>query len=145
MVNHQVVIIFLCYSINPFIRKIAITQLNDCTGYALLQFTTMVGNSLYLIYNHHLLSLNDIKVKNLQYSVGSSTLTVLGSCYMTKSLKENSVSNLIPQIQVLTIIASYLVDYLFNNKILTHKQIIGISLLIGGIIFSKDENKNIDN
>ena len=47
--NNQIIIVFLCYSANPFIRKIAITQLNDYTGYAIIQFTTMIGLTLTFI------------------------------------------------------------------------------------------------
>lgn len=135
--NHQVVIVFLCYSINPFIRKIAITRLNDYTGYALIQLTTMVGNCFYLIRNQHLLSLGDVRVQHLQYSLASSTLTVLSSYHMTKLLKEHSTSEITTQIQVLTIVTSFLVDYIFNKKILTDKQMVGIFFMISGIMLSK--------
>lgn len=136
--NHQVVIVILCYSINPFIRKIAITQLNDYTGYALIQFTTMVGNCFYLIRNHHLLSLEDVRLQHLQYSLGSSALTVLSSYHMTKLLKEHSTSYITTEIQVLTIITSILVDYIFNEVLLTKKQIIGVFFMVSGVILSKN-------
>jgi len=136
--NHQIVIVFLCYSLNPFIRKIAITQLNDYTGYALIQFTTMMGNVIYLVRNQRLLELNDITLRHLQYSMGSSALTVLSSYHMTRLLKENSASSITSQIQVLTIITSFIVDYLFNDQLLTNKQVFGIFLMISGIILSKN-------
>lgn len=136
--NHQIVIVFLCYSLNPFIRKIAITQLNDYTGYALIQFTTMMGNVIYLVRNQRLLELNDITLRHLQYSMGSSALTVLSSYHMTRLLKENSASSITTQIQVLTIITSFIVDYLFNDQLLTNKQVFGIFLMVSGIILSKN-------
>ena len=136
--NHQIVIVFLCYSLNPFIRKIAITQLNDYTGYALIQFTTMMGNVIYLVRNPRLLELNDITLRHLQYSMGSSALTVLSSYHMTRLLKENSASSITSQIQVLTIITSFIVDYLFNDQLLTNKQVFGIFLMVSGIVLSKN-------
>ena len=136
--NHQIVIVFLCYSLNPFIRKIAITQLNDYTGHALIQFTTMMGNVIYLVRNQRLLELNDINLKHLQYSMGSSALTVLSSYHMTRLLKENSASSITSQIQVLTIITSFIIDYLFNEQLLTNKQVFGIFLMVSGIILSKN-------
>lgn len=139
--NHQVVIVFLCYSINPFIRKNAITHLNDCTGYALVQFTTAASNSFYLLYNWNLLYLEDIKFMNLKYAVCSSSLTFLSSYYLTKLLKENSTSDVMTQVQVFTILSSFLIDYLFNNLLLTNNQIIGIFLLVYGIILSKNDTK----
>jgi len=136
--NHQIVIVFLCYSLNPFIRKIAITQLNDYTGYALIQFTTMMVNGIYLVREQRLLALNDITLRHLQYSMGSSALTVLSSYHMTRLLKENSASSITTQIQVLTIITSFIVDYLFNDQLLTNKQVFGIFLMVSGIILSKN-------
>jgi uncharacterized membrane protein len=136
--NHQIVIVFLCYSLNPFIRKIAITQLNDYTGYALIQFTTMMGNVIYLVRNQRLLELNDITLRHLQHSMGSSALTVLSSYHMTRLLKENSASSITSQIQVLTIITSFIVDYLFNDQLLTNKQVFGIFLMVSGIVLSKN-------
>lgn len=135
--NHQVVIVFLCYSLNPFIRKAAITQLNDYTGYALIQLTTMMGNLVYLVRNQHLLKLEDVTQNHFQYSMGSSALTVLSSYHMTKLLKEDSASSITSQIQALTIVTSFIVDYLFNDKMLTNKQVFGIFLMVSGIILSK--------
>ena len=136
--NNQIIIVFLCYSANPFIRKIAITQLNDYTGYAIIQFTTMIGNFVYLMRNQHLLKLEDINHKHLQYSIGSSALTILSSYHMTRLLKENSASSITSQIQALTIVTSFIVDYIFNEQILTNKQVFGIFLMVSGIVLSKN-------
>jgi len=110
--------------------------LNDYTGYAIIQFTTTIGNCVYLFCNQHMLSLEDATFRHLQYSIGSSALTVLSSYHMTKLLKQHSVSSVTSQIQVLTIVTSFFVDYFFNNKILTHKQLFGILFMISGIILS---------
>ena len=135
--NHCVIIVFLCYGINPFMRKIAIANLNDYTGYALIQFTTVIGNSLYLIKNKHLLSFNDITYRSIHYSITSSALTVISSYHMNKLLKDNSASNITTKIQILTIITSYIIDYLFNHQKLTIKQTIGLLFMISGILISK--------
>lgn len=138
--NHRVVVVFLCYSINPFIRKIAIAQLNDYTGYALIQFTTLMGNCIYLIRHAHLLRLQDIYFRNMQYALGSGALTVLSSYHMTKLLKEKTTtttSSITSQIQVLTIVTSFIVDYFFNGKKLSQKQVFGILLMLSGIAMSK--------
>ena len=136
--KHQVVIVFLCYSINPFIRKIAITHLNNYTGYALIQFTTMLGNFVYLVRNQHLLNLGDITHKQFQFSMGSSALTILSSYHMTRLLKDNSASSITSQIQALTIVTSFIVDYIFNDQILTNKQAFGIFMMVCGIVLSKN-------
>tara|TARA_B110001450_G_scaffold245507_1_gene258601 strand:- start:218 stop:634 length:417 start_codon:yes stop_codon:yes gene_type:complete len=136
MMNRQIVIVFLCYSLNPFIRKTAINQLNDYTGYALIQTTTLAGNVFYLLQQRQMLRLDDVYLRNIQYSLGSSALTVLSSYHMTKLLKENATSTITTQIQVLTIVTSFFVDYLFNRAIFTQKQIFGVLMMIGGIALS---------
>ena len=136
IMNKRTVLVFLCYSINPFVRKIAITHLNDYTGYAVIQFTTMLGNTIYLIRNKHVLSLKDVRIENIQYSLGSSALTILSSYHMTKLLKENPASIVTTQIQVFTIITSYIVDYLLNEQKMTAKQIFGVFLMISGVMIS---------
>lgn len=135
--NQQIIIVFLCYSINPFVRKVAITQLNSCTGYALLQFTTAVGNCFYLSQNYRLVQFQDLRRQHIQYSICSSALTILSSYHMTKLLKQHSASEITTQIQVLTIITSFIVDFIFNKQLLTNKQILGVFFMISGIILSK--------
>ena len=136
--NYSILTVFLCYSINPFIRKMAIINLNDYTGYALIQLTTTTGNLFYLTQNSQLFCLHSISKYNLRYSICSSLLTVLSSYHMTKLLKNNSTSKITSQIQVLTIVTSFLVDYLFNKQVLNNKEILGIFFMLAGISLTKN-------
>jgi drug/metabolite transporter (DMT)-like permease len=55
---------------------------------------------------------------------------------MTKLLKEHATGEITTQIQVLTIVTSFLVDYLFNEQTLSNRQTIGVFLMICGILLS---------
>ena len=132
--NIKIIIVFLSYSINPFIRKLAIMNTNDYTGYALLQTTTLAGNIVYIYLHKDKIITQDIAPRNIQYSVASSALTILSSYQMTKLIKNSSVGNLTTKIQVLTIISTYIVNYLINSETVTMRQLFGIMLMLSGII-----------
>lgn len=133
----RIIVVFLSYSVNPYIRKVAITGLNDYTGYAIIQTTTLMGNVAYLLSERHNLVLDDISMYNIQYSFASSALTILSSYQMTNLIKDKSTANVTTKIQVFTIISSYLVDYLVNSTRLSPKQVFGIILMIMGIAITK--------
>lgn len=132
--NIKIVIVFLSYSINPFIRKFAIMNTNDYTGYALLQTTTLAGNIVYIYLHKDKIVTQEITRINIQYSVASSALTILSSYQMTKLIKTNSMGKLTTKIQVLTIISTYIVNYLINSETVTMRQLFGIMLMLSGII-----------
>ncbi len=134
--NIKIVIVFLSYSINPFIRKFAIMNMNDYTGYALLQTTTLVGNVGYIYLHKDKIITQDITPRNIKYSVASSALTILSSYQMTKLIKTSSMGNLTTKIQVLTIISTYIVNYLINSETVTMRQLFGIMLMLSGIIIT---------
>ncbi len=135
--NFDIVIVIMSFSINPYLRKEAVTGLNDFTGYALVQTTTTIGNIIYLYVKKHNFQLITIKQENLQFSLASSALTILSSYKMNKLLKTNYTSILTTKIQVFTIISSYILDYLLNTNYLTKKQILGVFLMLSGIVLTK--------
>ena len=53
---------------------------------------------------------------------------------MTKMIKNSSVGNLTTKIQALTIISTYIVNYLINSETVTMRQLFGIMLMLSGII-----------
>ena len=134
--NIRIIIVFLSYSINPFIRKYAIINTNSYTGYALLQSTTLVGNMIYLYLQKDNIRIKDITANNIQYSFASSSLTILSSYQMTRLITVSSMSNLTCKVQVSTIISTYIVDYIINSNKLNLRQIFGIFLMISGIIIT---------
>ena len=132
--NIPIIIVFLSYSINPFVRKFAIMNLNSCTGYTLLQGTTLAGNIVYLYLQKDNLQIKDITPHHIQYSILSSALTILSSYQMTTLIKTCSMANLTTKVQVLTIVSTYIVDYIINHNRLTMKDLFGIVLMLSGIM-----------
>jgi len=132
--NVPIIVVFLSYSINPFVRKFAIINMNNCTGYALLQGTTLVGNIVYLYLQKDNLQIKDITPHHIQYSILSSALTILSSYQMNTLIKTCSVANLTTKVQVLTIVSTYTVDYIINHNTLTMRELFGIFLMLSGIM-----------
>ena len=135
--NVEMIIVFLSYSINPFIRKQAISNLNDYTGYALIQTTTLIGNLSYLYLHKYKVNLNDITYNHIKFSTISSAITILSSYNVQKLLKKQHTSNLTTNIQVSTIISTYFMDYLINSKNITQKEGLGVLLMIIGLLIAK--------
>lgn len=137
MYNINTLIVVVCYSINPFIKKQAIKNLNMETGYLLVQLSTTAGNAIFLYLNKEKFNLDEINIKQINYAMISSALTILSSYKMTELIKyKKDISDLTSKIQILTIIMSYIIDYKNFNKLL-HKQYIGIILMIAGLLLNK--------
>lgn len=132
--NVPIIVVFLSYSINPFVRKFAIMNMNSCTGYALLHGTTLAGNIVYLYLQKDNLQIKDITPHHIQYSILSSALTILSSYQMNTLIKTCSVANLTTKVQVLTIVSTYTVDYIINHNTLTMRELLGIFLMLSGIM-----------
>tara|TARA_Y100000389_G_C17093252_1_gene332308 strand:+ start:82 stop:495 length:414 start_codon:yes stop_codon:yes gene_type:complete len=132
----DLLVVVFCYSINPFIRKKALSNLSLESGYALIQTTTTIGNLIYLYTMKNNIELKNIKYINVKLSLLSSILTILSSYKMNVLLKNNNISNLSSKIQVLTILNSYLIDY-NNIANMNKQQITGLIFMLIGIILTK--------
>lgn len=132
----DLLVVVFCYSINPFIRKKALSNLSLESGYALIQTTTTIGNLIYLYTMKNNIELKNIKYINVKLSLLSSILTILSSYKMNVLLKNNNISNLTSKIQVLTILNSYLIDY-NNIANMNKQQITGLIFMLIGIILTK--------
>ena len=132
--NKDFAIIILSYSINPFIRKYAIINLNRPTGVALLQFSNILINSFYLCNNKKDINIEKITSLNFNYSLISNILTLLSSLSVNNLLINKKISNSITYVQALTIVSSNIIDIYINSNTKSKKQIIGLFLIIVGII-----------
>uniref|UniRef100_A0AB39J7P9 EamA domain-containing protein n=1 Tax=Florenciella sp. virus SA2 TaxID=3240092 RepID=A0AB39J7P9_9VIRU len=134
----QLALIVFSYSINPIIRKQAIMNINKPTGYILIQTTTLLGNILYIFTERNHICLDTIRKRNLIYSIVSSAITIIGSYNMNVLLKcEENASIITTKIQIMTIITSYIIEYLITFDMLTPKEIIGIIMMLSGIFIAK--------
>ena len=132
----DLLIVVICYSINPFLRKKALSNLTIESGYFLVQTTTAIGNLIYLYSIKNNIDFKNIKILNINFSFLCSILTILSSYKMNILLKKNNISNLTSKIQVLTILNSYLIDY-NNIANMNKQQITGLIFMLIGIILTK--------
>lgn len=132
--NKDFAIVILSYSINPFIRKHAIINLNKPTAAALLQFSNILINGYYLYNNKKDIKIENITIYKLNYSLLSSILTVLSTLSVNNLLVDNKISNSMTYVQALTIISSNLLDSYINYNIKSRKQILGLFFIIFGIL-----------
>lgn len=132
--NKDFAIIIFSYSINPFIRKYAIINLNKPTAAALLQFSNILIYSFYLYNNKKDINIEKITIFKFNYSLISNMLTLLSTLSVNNLLVNKKISNSITYVQALTIVSSNIIDIYINSNTKSKKQIIGLFLIIVGII-----------
>ena len=117
--NKDFALIIFSYSINPFIRKYAIVNLNKPTAAILLQFSNVLIYSLYLYNNKKDIKIENITVVKFNYSLLSNMLTLLSTLSVNNLLVSNKISNSMTYVQALTIVSSALVIiWLMKNEVL---------------------------
>tara|TARA_Y100000768_G_C23972177_1_gene681121 strand:+ start:1677 stop:2084 length:408 start_codon:yes stop_codon:yes gene_type:complete len=132
--NKDFAIIIFSYSINPFIRKYAIINLNKPTAAALLQFSNILIYSLYLYNKKKDINIEKITIFKFNYSLISNILTLLSTISVNNLLVNKKISNSMTYVQALTIVSSNIIDIYINSNTKSKKQIIGLFLIIFGII-----------
>lgn len=132
--NKDFALIIFSYSINPFIRKYAIVNLNKPTAAILLQFSNVLIYSLYLYNNKKDIKIENITVVKFNYSLLSNMLTLLSTLSVNNLLVNNKISNSMTYVQALTIVSSNLLDSYINYNIKSKKQILGLIFIVLGIL-----------
>ena len=112
--NKNFAIIIFSYSINPFIRKYAIINLNKPTAAALLQFSNILIYSFYLYNNKKDINIEKITVFKFNYSLISNMLTLLSTLSVNNLLVNKQISNSMTYVQALTIVSSNIIDIYIN-------------------------------
>ena len=135
--NKDFAIIIFSYSINPFIRKYAIINLNKPTAAALLQFSNILIYSFYLYNNKKDINIEKITIFKFNYSLISNMLTLLSTLSVNNLLVNKKISNSMTYVQALTIVSSNIIDLYLNSNIKSKKQIVGMIFIIFGIICMK--------
>jgi len=143
-----IVILVLCWTLNPFLKKKSVGDLssneyiifNHCfvSIFLALYF-------LYLVYNGECDILQKIKNKNtkeLLYSFFAAIVTVISSVVLINLLKKENASYLIPHIQPVVILLTFILGYFIFNEKINFKQIMGGLLIVLGLfIINKNKDK----
>ena len=139
VVYFYIFIIVLCWTLNPFIKKVLLTN---------------VGKSEYLVINHVFITLFvliyflfmfsrnkcDINcIRNLsKREIGLLTLgaisSLLGTLMLIHLISYSDVSYAIAHIQPIVISLTLIIGYLVFNEALDTYKVIGISLVVLGLI-----------
>lgn len=134
-------IIVLCWSINPFLKK-KITKTLNGIEYNFANNICILGMIFIIIFYTNFISKSDnininfIKKLNkneLMLLLVSSVLTLLPSFLFIQVLKSMDVSFIVPFTKSLTIVSSTIIGVLVMNETLNYKMGIGILLIISGI------------
>jgi len=142
-----IIILTLCWTLNPFLKKKSVGDFssneyiifNHCFVSLLLIFYF-----IYLLYNgkcNIITKIKNKKFKELSYAFFAAITTVISSIVLINLLKRENASYLIPHVQPVVIILTFIFGYLLFNENLNYKQILGGVLIIMGLFVI---NKNKD-
>ena len=130
--------IVLCWTVNPFFKKIPLQKLSALEFYCIEYFCALIPIIIILIYLYNQnkfsfiqkLDKNDIKYFGLIVFTG-----VIGGLLFGQLIKYENVSYAIPSIQPLVILCTLIVGYFIFKEKIDIYQIFGIILIIIGLLF----------
>ena len=135
-------IIVLCWTLNPFIKKIVLKskKLNTDEYFIInhIFVSIILGIYVYSLFKKKKCSwlcLTKLdKYDYLYISMGALT-SILGARLLISIIKTEEISYLIAHIQPMIIALTFLISYMFFSEHVTPIKVIGISLIILGLIF----------
>ena len=139
-------LIVVCWTMNPFIKKVLLNDNKMSTDeyFVINHFVVtvlLVGYFIYL-YTNKKCSTNCIarlNINDLIYILLGALTSILGARLLLSIIKQNDVSFLVAHIHPLVILMTFLIGYFFFTESVTIHKIIGGILVIAGIILL---NKN---
>lgn len=131
-------VIIVCWSVNPFLKKTVMKNHKHINSYYLNFLTNAIMiNTIYLYYfctnQYSYDTVLNFSNKELINSFGSSFVGVISSYTITQLLKQESASELLPQLQPLSIILTVAIGNLYGEKF-NCQQIVGLLFLIIGLL-----------
>jgi uncharacterized membrane protein len=139
------VLIILCWTLNPFFKKKMLNKLNNDEYFVInhILITTMMAFYFFYLFKKKKCSPNCLKTLNrydyLYIFLGSVT-SILGARLMITLIKYKEISYLIAHIQPIVIALTFIIGYIFFSENLSLYKIIGISLIILGLIIINKKN-----
>jgi len=134
-----VLILSLCWTLNPFIKKQASSKLSSSEymiyNHGLCTILILIYFGYLLYYNRcDINCIKNLNNKDILYSFAGALTTVSASFLLIKLLKENQTSDVIPYIQPIVIILTLLIGYFIFNENLTKYKILGGILIVMGLL-----------
>ena len=134
-----IIILVLCFTINPFIKKYASKNVSSYEYIFIYQIFIVAFILLYSIY---LIQSKSCKIncykkmsnKEMYWTILAVITGMFGSIIMLNLVKRNDVSYLIPNIQGIVILLGALIGYVVFKESFNKFKIIGILLIFFGIL-----------
>lgn len=140
-------IIVLCWSINPFIKKIVLKsrKLNTDEYFIInhLFVTIILGIYFYSLFKKKkcsLLCLEKLDRFDYIYILLGSLTSIIGARLLISIIKTEEITFLIAHIQPMIITLTFLIGYMFFSEHITPFKIGGIALIILGLILLNKKN-----
>lgn len=142
-------ILVLCWTINPFFKKIVMNKLNPYEFFLINNILIMVFLFIYLLGLHYVNKQQNIEIKKIVELNSKELVSLLigaiisiASGFMFLHLiKMDNITNIVSMSQSLTIIFSLIIGYMFFSETINPKDIFGIILIVFGITVIKYKNK----
>lgn len=140
------ILLVLCWTLNPFLKKKAIGNLSPDESLILSQCLIMFLLCFYFAYllikkKCDLTKFTKLSTKQIFLNFIASLITAISAIVLIKLLQRTNVSYLIPQVQPIIMLLTILIGiFLFKEK-LTFSQMIGCGLIIIGVWFLNKNKK----
>lgn len=142
-------ILVLCWTTNPFFKKIVMNKLNPYEFFLINNILVMVFLFIYLMGLQYVNKQKNIEIKKMVElnskelsSLLFGAIISLASGFMFLHLiKMDNITKLISISQSLTIICSLIIGYMFFSESINPKDIFGILLIVFGVTVIKYKNK----
>lgn len=140
-------LVVLCWTFNPFIKKVIMTKgkLNTDEYFVINHFVVTSILVLYFIYLFNTRKCNTNCIKTLDkydvlYIILGAVTSILGARLLLSIIQQNDISFMVAHIQPIVIALTFIIGYMFFSETLTTYKIIGIGLVILGILFLNKKN-----
>ena len=139
IVYFYILIVVLCWTFNPFIKKVLLTKVGKPEYLVLNHLFITLFILIYFLYMFSqnkcdlacIKSLNKKEISLL--SLGAIT-SILGTLMLLHVVSSADVSYAIAHIQPIVISLTLIIGYLVFNESLTTHKVFGISLIVIGLI-----------
>ena len=135
-------LVVLCWTFNPFIKKIIIKKgkMNTDEYFVLNHFVVTIILIFYFVFlfkNRKCKTecLKSLDIYDISYILFGALTSILGARLLLSIIQYNEVSFMVAHIQPLVISLTFFTGYLFFSENITLNKVIGVSLVILGIIF----------
>ena len=136
------VLVILCWTLNPFIKKIVLKKgkMNTDEYFVINHLVVTAILIVYFVFLFNSRKCDTNCIKNLDrydmmYILLGAITSILGARLLLSIINYSDVSYMVAHIQPIVIALTFIIGYLFFSEQITIYKLIGVSLVILGILF----------